>query len=172
MQYNSDIHHRQSSRLSEYDYSQRGLYFITICTHNQQHIFGKVTISQEISLSKGGIMAKIFWEKIPQHYTHITLKSFIIMPNHIHGILQIQQNTNNDRSSHHFQKTLPNSIGSIVRGYKIAVTKWFRSHTDIHTIWQKNYHDHIIRDENALLNISNYIINNPKKWREDRFFTK
>jgi REP element-mobilizing transposase RayT len=70
-----------------------------------------------------------------------------------------------------FQKIIPRSIGSIVRGFKIGVTKWFRQNTDIAIVWQRNYHEHIIRNEQSYQIISNYIINNPAKWNDDKFYT-
>ncbi len=69
-----------------------------------------------------------------------------------------------------FQKMIPRSIGSIVKGFKIGVTKWFRNNTDVETVWQRNYYEHIIRNQQAYENISNYIINNPAKWKGDKFY--
>jgi len=111
------------------------------------------------------------------------------MPNHVHGIIELvgvaagaagaagaenflpqpSPPPQPPRQKNEFQKMIPRSIGSIVKGFKIGVTKWFRLITDVHTVWQRNYHEHIIRNERAYHNISRYIINNPANWKEDKF---
>ena len=122
MSFNPNIHHRKSIRLKGYDYSQAGLYFITICVQNRECLFGKI----------------------------------------VDGELVVTNNYSPLRSP---SKT----IGSIVRGYKIGVTKWFRIHSDIGKIWQHNYYENIIRDEQSHHRISEYIINNPTNWKGDTF---
>lgn len=207
LQYNPKIHHRRSIRLNGYDYSRAGLYFITICCENREHRFGKIE-NNEMILNDAGEIAEKCWLEIPNHFPNAILHEHIIMPNHIHGIIQLksdnivgvqntpssipvgvenfqpllQQNTttlvrvqntgvqNFEPQRNEFQKIIPRSIGSIVRGYKIGVTKWYRNNNDIEKIWQRNYHEHIIRDEKSYRNISNYIINNPEKWNEDTFY--
>ncbi len=116
------------------------------------------------------------------------------MPNHVHGIIEIVTNVgakhfspeNNEHCTKHFSlennehwakdiSPLPNgtskTVGSIVRGFKIGVTKWVRQNTDIYQVWQRNYHEHIIRNENACIKIGEYIKNNPQKWDEDCFYS-
>jgi REP element-mobilizing transposase RayT len=88
MKYNSDIHHRRSIRLKGYDYSQAGLYFITICTQNRLHLFGEID-NGEMILNDAGMMIKTVWHEIPEHYNGINIDAFQIMPNHIHGIIRI-----------------------------------------------------------------------------------
>ena len=103
------------------------------------------------------------------------------MPNHIHGIIELM---NNDAMAgienfqplpqtpkqNAFQKIIPRSIGSIIRGYKIGVTKWFRGNTDVPDVWQRNFHDHIIRNDESYQRIAHYILNNPSKWSDDKFY--
>lgn len=173
--YNPDIHHRRSIRLKNYDYSQAGLYFITICTQN--HLcFGKIK-NGEMVLNEYGRIAEKCLLAIPDHYPHAKLHQFVVMPNHIHCIINIGANNYSPlppipsppvQPIHGTSKT----IGSIVRGFKIGVTKWFRENTDIHTVWQRNYYEHIIRDENSCLKISKYIKTNPMKWQEDKYYEK
>ena len=116
------------------------------------------------------------------------------MPNHVHGIIelkaagvagagagvagaenflpflpQLSQPIQPAPPKNEFQKMIPRSMGSIVKGFKIGVTKWFRENTDIHTVWQRNYPEHIIRNERSYHNISRYILNNPTSWKEDKF---
>ena len=95
------------------------------------------------------------------------------MPNHIHGILFIENHAikSSESPKNQFQKIIPGSIGTIIRGYKIGVTKWCRTHTDIYQPWQRNYYERIIRDENELNITREYIINNPENWKDDELFT-
>lgn len=158
--YNPDIHHRRSVRIKGYDYSHAGLYFITICTQNRDHLFGGIERGVMI-LNDAGRFAERCWLAIPEHYPGTELHEYVIMPNNVHGIVGVQNQ---------YQKIIPRSIGAIVRGFKIGVTKWFRQNTTIHTAWQRNFYEHIIRDEKSHLNISEYIINNPMTWREDRYY--
>ena len=178
----------ETIRLKNYDYSKSGAYFITIVTHNRQCIFGKISDGRMI-LNDGGKIAQQCWMDIPEHFPHAELDEFVIMPNHIHGIiilneinnqtfvetnnyssLQMQQIKSPSQSSQ--QKSIFRSpsktIGSIVRGFKIGVTKWFRKQTDIYTVWQQNYYEHIIRNDDELNRIRQYIIINPSKWTLDK----
>ncbi len=191
--YNPQIHHRRSIRLKGYDYSQAGLYFITICIHNRECLFGEIT-SGEMMLNEMGNIAYNEWMKTPELRPNIELDVFIVMPNHIHGIIKINEiggrgvlhtPINNDTT----QSNKPNdiqgefnspirspsqTIGSIVRGYKSSVTKKINALHDCPdcSVWQRNYHEHIIRNEQSYQTISNYIINNPAKWEEDKFYMK
>ncbi|MDO9339450.1 MAG: transposase [Bacteroidales bacterium] len=197
--YNPNIHHRKSIRLKGYDYSQAGLYFITICVQDRKSLFGKIAGGDnvgvedfqplhhhqpEMILNDAGKIADECWLEIPKHFPNAVLHEHIVMPNHVHGIVELKQNDDTnvgvenfhppqqsyESSRNEFQKMIPRSIGSIVKGFKIGVTKWFRNNTDIENVWQRNYYEHIIRDEKSYQRISEYIINNPKNWREDIFF--
>ncbi len=133
----------------------------------------------EMKLNECGKIAERCWLKIPQHFPHVTLDEFIIMPNHVHGIVVID-NTNNGHivvGAKNFSPLRNNrpcgtsqTIGSIVRGFKIGVTKWIRQHTDIYTVWQRNYYEHIIRNDMDLQRIREYIINNPLNWESDKHY--
>lgn len=177
--YNPKIHHRKSIRLKGYDYSQAGLYFITICCQNRAFLFGEIENANMI-LNDAGEIANQFWSDIPNHFPNAVLHEFIVMPNHVHGIIELTDETNDVKAEnflpqqqhHEFQKMIPRSIAAIIKGYKIGVTKWFRQKTAVHDVWQRNYYEHIIRNEKSYQNISNYIINNPAKWAEDKFYTK
>lgn len=170
---------RQSLRLRGYDYSKEGLYFITICCQDRIYRFGKI-VNGIMILNDAGKQTEICWMAIPEHFTNVVLHDFVIMPNHIHGIVEITAPT--VRAKHY---SLPHTwanddlplrhgtsktVGSIVRGFKIGVTKWFIENYNTKNIWQRNYYEHIIRDENAYRNISDYIINNPLNWAEDKFY--
>jgi len=179
MKYHPDKHHRRSIRLQGYDYSQPGAYFITLCTQNRECLFGGI-LNGEIRLNEFGKIAHQCWLEIPQHFPHVQLDEFVVMPNHIHGIIvlnnivvgvqniePLQQNIEPLQNQNAYQHIIPRSIGSIIRGFKIGVTKNFRQNTDIYVVWQRNYYEHMIRNEVELNRIRQYIIDNPKKWRTD-----
>lgn len=188
--FNPAIHHRKSIRLKGYDYAQEGLYFITICCQDRVHLFGEIMNGNMILNECGGIADK-YWMEIPEHFPNVELHEYIIMPNHVHGIIEIKFKSNvpsvipsvatvasvganNHSPLRTLQRSLPRSpsktIGSIVRGFKIGVTKWIRQNTNVYDVWQRNYYDNIIRDEQSYQRISDYIRNNPKNWKEDKFY--
>jgi len=172
MKYNPDIHHRRSIRLKGYDYSQSGAYFITICTQNRECLFGEIT-NGKIVLNDAGRMALKCWHDIPSHFPHVELDEFVVMPNHVHGILCVVDAPVGAKNFLPLQsgqrpRGTTKTIGSIIRGFKIGVTKWMRQNTESHNIWQRNYYEHIIRNENELNRIRVYIVKNPLKWELDR----
>lgn len=171
MKYNPEIHHRRSIRLKGYNYAQEGLYFLTLCIKNKKHVFGYVQHG-EMVLNKAGAHANDCWLNIPKYFPNVKLHKYVIMPNHIHGIIEITFNTQGtDTTSPSFSsfKSPSRTVGSIVRGFKTGVTKWFRKHwphsypigTDV---WQRDYYESIIRDDQSYQNRTNYIINNPVNW--------
>jgi len=237
-QYNPQKHHRRSIRLQGYDYSQEGLYFITICCQDRVHLFGRI-VDGEMILNGAGSQSQECWQDIPNHFPNVVLHEFVIMPNHIHGIIEFVAGANNYSPNNHSHQesnddvtkntnednlqivnVLNNeneiagvilideidgrdaidgidgrdvidgilgakdfsplrnvmwwspskTIGSVVRGFKIGVTKWMRNNTNIVNVWQRNYYDHIIRNEQDYERISEYIKNNPILWKEDRFY--
>ena len=182
-QYNPFIHHRRSIRLKGYDYAQEGLYFITICCFENEHLFGKI-VDGVMVLNVAGKVAEKCWVEIPEHFKDVVLHAFVIMPNHVHGVLEIEgakNEINMDRAgAKNFspvlgdrKSPLPQSpsrtSGSVVRGFKIGVTKWMRQNSEIINVWHRNYYDIIIRNEQSYCNISKYIVDNPINWRDDRF---
>ena len=157
---------RRSIRLKEYDYSQAGFYFVTICTEGKRCLFGKITDGKMHSNTAGRIAEK-YWKEIPLHYPNVRLDVFTIMPNHIHGILIIENNDERAENIPPLQKTMSGSVGAIVRGYKIGVSKWFRQNTQTKDVWQRNYYEHVIRKDESMLKIQEYILNNPILWEKD-----
>jgi putative transposase len=148
---------RKNVRRWDYDYSQEGGYFITICTHQQKLLFGQIH-DGEMHRNNYGQVATSCWLAIPQHYPTTQLDEWIIMPNHMHGIL-------------FFSAENKSILGKIIGDYKGAVTRTINKlfpHAPV--IWQRGYHEHIIRNETEYLNISAYIINNPLKWQEDKLY--
>jgi REP element-mobilizing transposase RayT len=191
-QFNPRIHHRRSIRLKGYDYSQEGLYFITICCFENRHLFGRIEGGIMV-LNEAGRVAERCWKEIPEHFRDVVLHAFVIMPNHVHGILEIEESVAKDENKNDWneigtgaknfspvQENIPKNIsphfnspsrtiGSVVRGFKIGVTKWMRQNTEIINVWHRNYYDIIIRNDQSFDNISKYIVNNPINWRDDRF---
>ncbi len=174
--YDPKRHRRRSIRLKGYDYAQPGAYFVTICTHRRAHLFGRV-VDGKMVLNALGKIAHQCWLAIPDHFPHTELDEFVIMPNHVHGIIWIVEYPAGaggavgakDFSPLPRPRGTSKTIGSIVRGFKIGVTKWARQNTDIHTVWQRNYYERIIRNERALHAIRQYIRANPRRWHLDRY---
>ena len=173
--YDPQRHHRRSIRLPGYDYTQPGAYFITIVTHEQAHWFGRV-VDGKMKLNAFGRAAEQCWRAIPDHFPHVRLDEFVMMPNHVHGILWIVETTVGAKNfsplpAKNFSplpRGTSKTIGSIVRGFKIGVTKIMRENGVDGPIWQRNYYEHIIRDEDALSRIAEYITTNPQRWTLDR----
>jgi REP element-mobilizing transposase RayT len=175
-----------SARLQTWDYANNGAYFITICTQNRLHFFGTIQ-NQEMQLSEIGKFAEQYWYEIPNHFPFIELGNFVVMPNHVHGILIIDKmndepfvetrqclvstiKTNTIIGSSRFQNQGKNTISSIVGSYKSIVTKMSRQ-INPNFGWQSRFHDHIIRNSKSFENIQNYIEQNPLKWDENRFYS-
>lgn len=162
----------KSNRLSNWDYLSAGYYFVTICTQNRICHFGNI-VQSSINPSPVGKIAYKYWEEIPKHFDNIDIDQFIIMPNHIHGIIIINEPTVETRHAVSLQQTfgnpIPNSLPTIIRSYKSATTKWCNENNWSFK-WQHNYHEHIIRNEKELDRIREYIINNPANWNEDENF--
>lgn len=166
----------ESNRLRNWDYASNGFYYLTICTLNRIHYFGNI-INYKMILSQTGRMAYNYWNEIPCHFPFVQLDEFIIMPNHIHGILII--NNSNDKTDKRVERHYTDNkfgpqsknIGSIIRGFKIGVTKQTKN-DNISFGWQPRFYDHIIRNNQDLIRIRNYIQNNPRKWKNDGFYKK
>jgi putative transposase len=153
---------RRTTRLQGYDYSQEGAYFVTICTQLRELYFDTPSVRQ---------IAEHCWIDIPNHFPNVELDEWVIMPNHLHGVVLItgQTSVSNHRKENLFSKISPlkNTLSVIMRTYKAAVTTFCRRAGEIEFAWQRNYHDHIIRDEVDLNRIREYILLNPSRWEED-----
>lgn len=172
-------HHRRSIRLKGYDYSQEGAYYVTIVTWRRDFLFGEV-VSGEMKLNQRGQIADACWREIPNHFPHVELGAYVIMPNHMHGIIvinptgenRIVANTSQSVGARHASPLRPrgvppNSLGAIVGSFKSAVTKRIGRELNETGVWQRNYYEHIIRDEKDLQNKTDYIEANPRLWDED-----
>ena len=160
--YNPEIHHRRTIRLQEYDYSSDGLYFITICTHQHKTILGK-NIDGQMTLSRSGEIIEKVWNELNIKFPNIICHEYTIMPNHLHGIIQIKNDIVGGQTPPLQQTTL----GNIIAFFKYKTTKQVNSDTPL---WQRNYYEHIIRNQQAYEEIAAYIIENPINWRNDKLY--
>lgn len=176
-------HERKRNRLAGYDYSTPGAYFVTICVKNvfrNQNIFGEI-IDNKMQLNKTGEIAYQTWQEIPEHYDNIKLDEFIIMPDHIHGIITVvgaEQCSaltpiGTVRTEQCSVLTVPTEYGKlskIIKSFKNAVTNRLKlQYNEPPFVWQRSFYDHIVRDDEELNRIREYIINNPLKntvWAE------
>lgn len=187
MKYNPKIHHRRSIRLQGYDYSQAGAYFLTICCEDGLYRFGNI-INGDMILNEYGQIAYNQWNKLPGRFLNMQLDVFQIMPNHLHGIIALNHAPVGatlavvpdnvpvvpDIRAGLAPAPTANTVRNIVGAYKSLVANVC---LEIHKsknemmgkLWQRNYYEHIIRNEQSYQTMSEYIINNPSKWKEDKF---
>jgi putative transposase len=217
--YNPAIHHRRSIRLQGYDYSQAGAYFITICTHNRECLFGKITDGR-MKINDAGRMIQSVWEDMPPRFDGVELDTFNVMPNHIHGIMVLtprrgescirpsynhirpspvkrpnhcpsDEHSINDGTGDHMADhkggdhkdrpygTLPGTVGRIIQAFKSITTHQYTVGAKKlgwpsfqGKLWQRNYWEHIVRNETELNRIREYIINNPAQWESDKLYCR
>jgi len=155
---------RKSIRLKEYDYSRSGEYFVTICTKNHECVFGSI-INGQMDLNEKGRIVNRCWKGIPEHFSNVELDEYVIMPNHIHGIVIINEIDMNCRGEVTSPLRKP-TLGKIAAYFKYQSTKLIN---ELHgapsaKVWQRNYYDRIIRNEKELQNIRDYIANNILAW--------
>jgi putative transposase len=166
---------RRSMRLKEYDYGQPGAYFITICTHKRACLFGSI-VNAEMQLNETGRIVQAVWSELPVRFPEIRVDSFITMPNHIHGIILVgaQFIAPSDSPPDIIEnparpvKNHAPTLGVIIRAYKAISTREIRRTVKVDFRWQRNYYEHIVRNEESLNRIREYIVNNPLQWEVDR----
>ena len=192
MNYDPDLHHRRSIRLKNYDYSQTGYYFVTICCYQKQCLFGDI-VDGLMQLNQYAEIVAENYQWLSQRYPYLILDEWIVMPNHFHGIMILtdQPRRGGSRTAPTMEtaptlnrqdviltdKNLPinpelkrKSLGRLIGAFKTVTTKQINQirNTPGAKIWQRNYYEHIIRNERSLDNIRQYIINNPLSWHKDR----
>ena len=151
-----ELQKRKSPRIPEYDYGTPNYYFITICTHNKECLFGSPGM-----LNNYGILAEENLLKIPQIHPKIQLDKYVVMPNHIHGIFVVSAEKSNMGLE---------DLSIVIGQYKMSVTKQIRRQEPDRKVWQRSFHDHIIRSQKGYEKIWMYIEDNPRKWKEDCFY--
>lgn len=155
MPFDPDRHHRHSMRLPNYDYTQPGTYYLTLCTHQRACLFGEI-LDGVMNLNPFGTIVTEDWAHLPKHHPHLALDVFVVMPNHLHGILVLcEENTR--------------SISDIMRGFKSFSARRINRLRQLNgvAVWQTAFYDHVVRDESDLARIREYIVNNPARWAED-----
>jgi putative transposase len=186
---------RKRIRLSGWDYSTEGVYFITICCLDRKSYLGKIRDNKMIH-SEIGFMASQYWSEIPIHYSNVRLDEYVIMPNHLHGLLildkslvgprhgvALQTSNNSEVGSCHgmtlragkeslhnfnqFSKPVKNSVSVIINQFKSSVKRWCNKNGFVHFQWQSRFYDHILNDEDSIEDFREYICNNPRNWNND-----
>tara|TARA_R110002111_G_scaffold261984_1_gene336619 strand:- start:100024 stop:100590 length:567 start_codon:yes stop_codon:yes gene_type:complete len=179
---------RKSIRLQGYDYSQAGFYFVTICTQNHLCLFGEIQRNGQMKRNSAGEMLDKWWLELAHKYPLVTLHERIVMPNHFHGIVQIEHDTEAKGSRTEFTSIKitdqdeqlhsdPHSLASIIGWFKsMTMNEYIRQVKTqgwkpfYQRLWQRNYYEHIIRDEEAWNEISDYIRTNPQRWIDDKYY--
>ena len=167
MRHDPNKHHRRSIRLKGFDYAQENAYFVTICTQNGACLFGEI-VNEQMRLNDAGRVAQMVWKAIPDHFPQVETDASVVMPNHVHGIIIIVGATHASPSR---QSGPPKgSLGAIVGSYKSAVSRQINQlhRTPGATVWQRNYYEHIIRNDTALNRLRQYITDNPARWADDQ----
>ena len=162
---------RRSIRLKGYDYSNPGAYFVTVCEKKRSCIFGEV-IDGEMRLSEYGRVVREYWEWLGQRYPYVNLNQWIVMPNHIHGIIVILSNKDvTCRGGSRTALTTRKPLGRLIGAFKTISTKHINQlrGTSGESLWQRNYYEHIIRNMDELDRIRHYIVDNPRKWEWDKY---
>ena len=154
---------RKQNRLTEYDYSTPNAYFITVCTQDRKNLFwtdvgAAISRQENVSLTDLGIVVKQSIDEIPEHYPAITVDNYVIMPNHIHLLLQINADIDG-------RPMAAPTISTVVNQMKGVISKRAGF-----SVWQKGFYDHVIRNDNDYRDIWNYIEGNPGKWTEDKLY--
>ena len=182
--YDPQRHHRRSIRLPDYDYARPGAYFITMVTYQRDCLFGNI-VDGKMHLSAMGQIAEEHWRLIPEHFPQVELGAYVIMPDHVHGIIIINGRSNADAfdrrgttmscpdiscpdvAREKFGKPVRGSIPTIVRSYKASVTRRIQRERNATAIWQRNYYERVIRNDEAHHRISLYIESNVARWVMD-----
>ena len=170
-------HPRRSLRLRHYDYAQAGAYFVTVCTHERRCLFGDI-VDGAMRLNDVGRVVETCWATIPDHFPHAGLDAYVVMPNHVHGVIvMVPPNVGVSPTGwathasplHHRSGPPKRSVGAIVGSYKSVVSKRINALRGRPgaPVWQRNYYEHVIRNEADLHRIRQYIADNPARWAED-----
>ena len=168
-------HNRRSIRLSGYDYAQSGAYFVTACIQKRVCLFGSIT-NGEMQLNDAGRIVQEVWRELPARFPQVRTDNFIVMPNHIHGIVLVgaqfiaPSNSPPDIAESPTGSAIGSAptLGEIIRAYKAISTREIHRTVKADFSWQRNYYEHIVRNEESLNRIREYIVNNPIQWDFDR----
>ncbi len=177
MTYDPERHHRRSIRLPGYDYSQPGAYFVTVCTHDGEPLFGQV-IDGIMQPNRFGRIVHVCWSNLPRHYPHVALDEFVVMPTHAHMVIVLADDPSQAVPTAGYTPTgdrppapTRHGLPEIVRGFKTSSAHRINASrgTPGVPVWQRNYYEHIIRNDRTLQAIRQYIRDNPLRWHLDRY---
>ncbi len=162
MKFDAEKHHRRSIRLPRYDYSRTGFYFVTFCSHDRSCIFGEI-VNGEMRLNRAGTTVANCWADLPKHYPHVALDVFVVMPNHVHGIFELRELPISAATRRH-------DLSEAIRAFKAFSARRInaRNGTKGIPVWQRNYYERVLRDEEELVRARRYILENPAKWDMDQ----
>ncbi len=166
MVFDPDKHHRRSIRLRGHDYSQPGLYFVTICTQDRECLFGEIR-NGKMLLNEAGAAVLQTWNALPERFAPVETDSFVVMPNHVHGVIGLYPVRQAKRGA---ASRSPITLGRIIRAFKSlsAMAASRLLHRAGRPLWQRNYYEHIIRRGRDLDDLREYIRQNPVRWEEDQ----
>jgi putative transposase len=174
-------YNRRSIRIQKFDYGCLGYYFVTICVQHHQCVFGTI-IDGHMNLNDTGLLVQSLWERLPRRFSTVCLDTYVIMPNHVHGIVELidlplaEKTPLHSRIPQRFRAAMQQAadkkgrpvLGKIVRDFKGAATYEIHKKGVVEFAWLRNYYESVIRDEKSLEEIRNYIINNPETWAKDK----
>jgi REP element-mobilizing transposase RayT len=165
--YNPEIHHRRSIRLKGYDYGQPGAYFVTLCVQDRVCVLGEI-VRDAMTLSDWGRIAAQSWLWLEEQYPHVALDVWVVMPNHLHGIVILLDDDAVIEARHDAPRR-HKPLGQLIGAFKTTCTKRINQlrGTPGTKFWQRNYYEHIVRDARDMARIRQYIIDNPRRWKED-----
>lgn len=163
--YKRELPQRRSIRLSGHDYTQPGAYFVTIVTQGHRYVFGDI-VAGNILLNDAGRIVSRAWEWLATQYAYVELDGYVVMPNHLHGIIVIAEHRAGDSR---IAPTNRKPLGRLIGAFKTVSTKQVNlaQNTPKQPLWQRNYYEHIIRNEADLDRAREYIMNNPLRWETD-----
>ncbi|WP_310426104.1 transposase [Chamaesiphon sp. VAR_48_metabat_135_sub] len=165
MNYNPELHHRRSIRLKGYDYSTAGAYFITICTHEREQLFGDI-VDLTMVLNELGNITQLHWQKLARYHPNLIVDRSVVMPNHLHGIILLNLSILHGKG---YTKEDSKSISEIIGSFKTFSARTINKIRRLKgvPVWQRNYYERIIRTETELDCVRQYIIDNPINWQTD-----
>ena len=164
MNYDPNIHHRRSIRLKGFDYSNSGYYFITVCCQDKRKLWGVIE-NDQMTLNDAGKMVESVWSELPKRFPKMVLHNYVIMPNHFHAIIELSCGDDSTNISEIIDAFKSITTVEYIHGVKACGWSPFKG-----KVWQRNYWEHIIRSDDELFDISEYIIYNPVKWQQDDLF--
>lgn len=171
MPYDPQRHRRRSIRLKCHDYRTPGAYYVTICTHQRQPILSRVRAGTS-ELLEAGVIVERTWQRLPRFFGHITLDAFVVMPDHLHGILVLGERHLPAQSvTTQMHGSLPGSLAAIVQNFKSVAARRINQvqGTPGRRVWQEDYYEHIVRDAADMERIRRYIAANPSRWIDRRY---